>query len=62
MNVSLVELQNASKDVSKLFDSGDIQAANRIAIIVVKGLSSSKKSGNESDAKNGEKTKVKTVM
>ena len=45
-----VNLQNESKGVSRLIGSGDIQAANRIANIVIQGLSSSEKSGNETES------------
>ena len=62
MEVNFVKLRNESKDVSKLIGSGDIQAANRIANIVVQGLSSSEKSGNETESKEQRDAKKVTTL
>ena len=58
-NVSLDDLKNSTDDVEKLIGSGDIQAANRLAIALIQGLRSQGNATKESEEEKEEKTEVK---
>ena len=59
MNVSITELDNRTSEINDLISLGDIQAANRLAIALIQGISFKNDTKEESKAENEEKGKVK---